>query len=390
MGLRFGVSILFLGSSIMAQAIDLRNEITKTENTLIATIPWNKGEGENRLYFSREYTGDAIPSGFLVLNDKVIFTQSLTLFTSEMADVYTVFDRSGQTLNTVRIVDKNSGKYTLSPYNSVFSGDNKILTTIEVYEPEKSQPSKTFLAYVFPSEGYKFQKFGQDIDVHDDPILRVQPTVEGGAFAYTFSNHILAFDKTGTMISDFDWNKHHAFFADKYGHVYVRERDNLIGVYDVDKKRIASIDVPAEIGNGFTINGGDVDSFLYQTTDHVTIDNDSPHSDKSAGDPERLLIYTLEIDPKSDHWILLYRGYVTLGSIHRERKRGDPEGKVYPGENLIETGPGWIQIDPDGTIYHGEYDSRQLRIFQTKIEVPHWPKLPYTEADKLHAQATKP
>ncbi|MCP4134501.1 MAG: hypothetical protein GY754_26240 [bacterium] len=144
-------------------------------------------------------------------------------------------------------------------------------------------------------------------------------------------------------------------YIDKYKNIYVKKSIQEAEVYNLEsgfQKPAAVIEVPPEVGPDFHIDGGDVDSFIYQWK--------VEEPDEAGGGFSRgIHLYQLHREP-GEEWLLLYKGFGHLG---RCRVKKEPE-KPHEVMNYIDARKELIQVNPDGAIYHIERDEKSFRIIR--------------------------
>jgi hypothetical protein len=357
MGIRkqlFVILFILIGSFMIFE-----NELKVIDNKVIFKANW--GKDENQLYYEENKMGGAdwIPDSFLVLNNQIVIRQQ-----TYKSNEFMYFNIKDSSLNIVERFDSfkkkfDKNNFILSPGIPKKEGSNSIISLLGVYEKNSYNTFKLLLICIDleDNEILVLNENLQKKEFKDNSFFNV--TSDGGTYINQ-EGDLSYYDKKGKFVGELKNPK--IMYTDKHGYIYIREADNKVGLYNIQNKRIAYFEVPPEIGGSFKIDGGDVESYLYQWK----LDKEES---RSKGEYKIMIdLYKLEPDKKSDKWYMWYKGFVTLGVCHPKGQSKLFKNTVYDRFNIIDAEKGLLQIDPDGTIYHDERDDREFRIIKKKVE----------------------
>ena len=333
------------------------NEIKIKENNIFFKTEW--GAEDNQLYFEDMNTGVSwIPHNFFIEENLIVINQQNQDTISEVK-----FFNTKNDLIYIEHFDKLKSKYgDKYSYYTIFSNNplKENLNIIVYIEDNSGNLIRNLLLKLIPenqslnilNENISKNKFGEKSFIN--------VTDKGESFINQ-NGDMNIYNGKGKFIGEIKNPK--IMYTDKYGRIYIREDVNRVGIYNIKNERTAYFEVPPEIGAEFNIDGGDVDSYLYQWK----LDTEE---NRQYGEYRAMIdLYKLEIDRSSGKWYMYYKGYVTLGVCgYKGLKSRIIKNKVYDKMNYIDGEKGLLQIDPDGTIYHDERDENEFRIIKKKIE----------------------
>lgn len=314
---------------------------------LVFEREWGNYYGQLHLKKSTEVNKDIIPKFFYVDENKDVVIKDQYAGNNSLK----YYDCNGRLVHVEKYQCILNMYKKYNEYEFIQYQRNSDVEIILLHLKKKSK-SKFIFIISFKDERVKVIENNKYNNWNKDSFYKL---AHDGTFLVKHNQFVANYDQEGNLIHELKVSDN-ILYIDKYKNIYIKTDVARVSVYNYSdnlKKEIASINIPPEIGPDFNIDGGNINSYLYQ------LESESKNTDtkKTTG----VLIYQLDRSFEKK-WLLIFKGYLSLGGCSIK----NCESETYV-ENYIDTNKFLIQVSDNGSIFHMQRDEEKFRILQKII-----------------------